>query len=209
MLVDAPPIVDAIIELTEFALSRTYAQASTRQSIARRIETLHSVEGASEILANTDENIRASLISDIGYGIEPSNLIAVLDLLDRVGVPWDTFKTWTDAGDNEKIFHKETSNHLNINYSSVILDFHHHQYVMSNYNIRSNKLKAPFIYLFFTAFGHDTAADILAHWNTNSTTAMLIDLIRLADNWDQFKNYPSDWALSVLGITVPAVAKVK
>lgn len=209
MLSDHPLIEDAISEMEFLALTRPGLALQTRQSVANVVSSLREVPGAAGILANVDSSVRSNLITEIGFGVKPSNLIALLDLLDRANLSWITVRQWIEETQMKQESEQRVlfRQHLNKKHTSEILDFHHHQHLTVRYNTRTAQFNHHFIYLLFTVFDHDRASAVLRHWSTNLTTGMLIDLVKLADNWDQVKDFHADWGLSLLGITQPTKSK--
>lgn len=213
MIWEQPPIEDAIVDIMNMVLSRQGPSVQTRMANVDKIRTLQNVPRAGEILARTPYLVRNSIISDIGYGVDPSNIVALLDLVERAGIPWDKVNdSWpgNSSGLSEhSIWMADLFNNLIPEQFDEKIEeisaFYHHQNSMTTFNLRTNRISDIFIRLFFTVYADD-AADILHRWSQNHDTGMLVDLINLADNWREYKDVPSAWAFSILGVTSPVRA---
>lgn len=70
-------------------------------------------------------------------------------------------------------------------------------------DLRSHNPHAPadmveaFIYLMVVLYGDRTVLEILNSWESHRGWADPCDLISLADNWSEMREYPLDWALQV------------
>lgn len=203
------PTEDAIGDLLDRVLARNGYKEQTRYSMMDKIHTLRKLEGAEEILSRTPDLVRYSIISDIGFGVDPSDIVAFLDLVERAGIPWESVEeSWPgDASGltQHSIWMADLFSKLipeSVKTNGEILTFHGHQNEVRGFNLRTSRLAGIFIQLFFIVY-EDDAEEILRYWNQNDATAMLFDLVRLADNWRDFKHCAPAWTFTILGVTEP------
>lgn len=203
MLQDLPYIVDPIGDMQDLAMSM-YRREFERHSVLKKIQTLSNIDGAKENLEYLSSTELRSIVKYIGFGVNPSNFIAVLDLLKRNNETWETMLSWLDIPERAPAlkpfsdsFYSSTVEPLISDHLAEISNFHLHQDVR---RYHTKYISSTFMYLFFRQY-RDKAPLILRKWNQNTETTSLYDLVRLADNFTKLSYYPADWIFSIIGVT--------
>lgn len=139
--------------------------------------------------------VQVDLIKWLASGANPWDVCAYLKLLrltdsshyDIFSPYWQTYKVGEVFG--------------NDSYSGIYRNFKNFQSTVFDGTGNTHSLDSTMLVLLAMHYGRKRVTDAMEYWTTNTSSDSFYDFVLIVEGWSDFKDYPADWCISILGNT--------